>query len=176
MNLAYVRITHGQAFKACETYWAKVQDADERVNALAIEFHCVPGCKLRCGSCLEGLLAINRLAIPAGWRAAGKSHPGFIKPNNRTLAGREAQAKLDAVKLPTDEDLANLLGFPPFFTALGGGRYCSSASCFMRGGVYYLELPSALYRHLVKDGCTVTPKDGIELIKEWEYLKAEDQK
>jgi len=138
VNSSFARVTHGPVFQVCDAYWAKRQAADEKVNALAIEFGCVPGRLLRCGPLLEGLYLAAQSRLPAGWRAAGKAHPGFIKPNNRSLAGRAASAKLEAVKLPTDEDLAHDLGLPPFFAGLSSGpRSCRSARCFMRGGVYY---------------------------------------
>ena len=169
MNHAHVRVLSGPIFQACETYFAKVQAADEAVNAIAVEFGCPPGQRLSRGAWLEGL-RYPKPGVPSkDWSPVGKKFPGFIKPNSRTLAGRAILARLEAIKLPVPEDFAFLLGFPPFFNELGGGGYCSAAGGFMRGGVYYLEFPLML-SHYLKD------KPGVEFIKPWEYLKAEDEK
>ena len=168
MNLTYARVTSGPAFEACDTYWAKMRAAEEAVNALALEVGCVPGRNLSRGSWLEGLYFGPRGLMPKDWVQAGKKFPGYIKPNNRTTEGRALRARLEAIKLPVPEDLAHLLGFPPFFNELGGGGYCSAAGCFMRGGVYFLEIPLML-SHCLKD------KPGVEFIKEWEYLKAQEE-
>jgi hypothetical protein len=157
MNLVYARVTSGIAFEACDAYWIKRRAADEAVNALAVEFGCTPGRTLSRGSWLEGL-HFPRSGVPSkDWSPAGKKFPGYIKPNNRTTAGRAIRARLEAIKPPTSEDLAHLLG------------YCSAAGCFMRGGAYYLEFPLML-SHRLKDA------PGVEFIKEWEYLKAQEEK
>ncbi len=171
MSNAYCLITSGPMFGICDAWLKAVQKGDEAVNALALKYGATPGRMLRCGPKLEGLyfprpadvLVLNK----RGWRVAGKRHPGYYKPDIRKQAGRDIEHELNAVTLKTFEDLANDLELPPFFKD-EGGDWCTAVNCFMRGGVFYVEFPGCFSYHFAK-------KDGIELIPEWQYLKAKDE-
>jgi len=159
----FVRVTAGPIFEICSKHHARAEAVTEQMNALILEFGCTPGRFISCGSLLEGFWK-GPGAKPVGWMSAGKKFPGYIKPDPRTVAGQDAAAKLEAIKLPTGEDLAHDLGFPPFFKCVAGG-FCSAAFCDMRGGVFYLAFPAAL-AHRLKN------KPGVEFIEEKEYKKA----
>lgn len=168
MSNAYCRVSCGKMFDICDAWWKKDQAAHEAINALCLEVGATPGRKLSCGSRLEGLYftgIVTRLNA-LGWRSAGKKFPGYYKPDIRKATGRALESRLNAVTLPTDEELAHALGMPPFYTD-ETGDWCTSVGSFMRGGVFYLEFPAQLSYCFAK-------KVGVDLIAEWEYIKARD--
>jgi len=165
--LAWVKIYAGPKFEACMKWQIRYDAAKAAVNELAKEVGAVPERYLLRGAQVEGLYrAYGVTAAAAGWRPAGKQFPGYIKPNTRTVAGKVFKARLDAIRWETGESLAHELGLPPFFGGMLNG-FCSSATCVMRAGVFYLELPAALVRHLLAP-------HQVDTIQEWEYVKARD--
>lgn len=163
--MRYFRCTHGPVFEACDAWTKKHDAATAEADAIALEIGGIPGRHMMWGTLLEGLYRLGE--PPKGWRVAGKKFPGYIKPNKRCKEGEAFAKRMAAIKIPSGEDLAHALGFAPFFMASNGGHYCSSATCNLRGGVYYLEFPTAF-------GLQMQTKDGCVEIKEWEYLKALD--
>jgi len=168
-DMTWCRVLSGPRYPVCLAWEQRRKLADDVTAALAREVGANPEHRLSRGHWVEGLYRpFTRFAALPGWRPAGKTFPGFIKPNTRTAVGRAWKARLDAIVLETPESLAKDLGLPPFFgnTLLGTG-FCSAVECFMRGGVFYLEVPAPLSRYF-------PPGEGIEAIQEWEYIRARD--
>lgn len=162
MSTAFLRVLLGPCYAACQRWWVRDVARIAEVTALATEIGAAPNRRLSRGACLEGFYRPG--APPKGWRAAGKTLPGFIKPNKRTATGAAFQARVDAIKLETSESLAAELELPPFFHDLTGG-WCTAVGCFMLGGNFYLELPAQLVHNLLK-------YHGVEKILDWEHAKA----
>ena len=163
---AWARIHSGPKFEACMKWQIRRDAAAAKAAEIAAEVGADPNGILSCGTRVEGF---SRLGTPpVGWQRAGKKFAGFIKPNARTATGKAVKARLDAIHWETPESLAHDLGLPPFFGGMFSG-FCSAATLVMRGGVFFVELPAVLVRHLVSE-------IGVETIQEWEYVKARDTK
>lgn len=165
--LRYYRVTHGPVFKICDQFHDLVTAYHYAADVLASEVGAVHGRYLQYGTRLEGFYRMG--TTPKGWSPAGKKFPGYIKPNRRNKIGEAFARRMDAIEVPLGEKFAHLLGFPPFFHASNGGGYCSAASLHARGGVFFIDFPASPSLHL-------KTTEGVEEIKEWEFLKAMEEK
>ena len=169
IQLMWAKVYVGPVFEACMTWQVRRDAAVAAANIIAKEIGAVPDRFLTCGTRVEGLhRPYSVIAAAPGWRPAGKKFPGYIKPNTRNAAGKAFKTRLDAIHWETGESLAGELKLPPFFGGFLNG-FCSAVGCIMRSGVFYLEFPASLARHIVKG-------PGVDMIQEWEYVKARDQK
>lgn len=164
MNSAFALVTSGPVFDICSAFDARRKAGDAAVAAVALELKATPGRSMRAGKWVEGLHFAPG-SKPTGWRAAGKRFPGYFKPDTRTPIGKALAARLHAIELMVGEDLAAQLGLPPFFKDREGD-WCTAAGLFAFGGACYLQIPVGFAHRFDK-------KDGIELIPEWQYMKAE---
>jgi hypothetical protein len=140
IQVSYFRVTSGLFYEVCSSFCAQRKEVETKINAFAEEVHAVPGRWVSKGWGVEGLYFGPMM--PKGWRAMGKTLRGYGRPDTRTKLGKVYKERLEKFHQLTDEDLAAHLKLPPFFEELGVGTYCTAVGCQMRGGVFYIEVPS----------------------------------
>lgn len=130
----YYCVRSGLAFELCAAYIKARDEAFAKANAIGAPLKATPNQFVSCGPRIEGL----RFGVPTGW-VTKKRFPGYGFPGKGKV-GKAAKAALDAITVPSSEELARNLGCRPFFLDLDdGGQYCANIGVFMAGGVFYLE-------------------------------------
>lgn len=140
------------------------------LEAVAKKHGAVVGRYLRCGSKVEGLALAGRPMRADGWNAS-RRHPGYYTPGKSKL-GKTIKAELDAIDLPTTEQLAIDLGCEPFFRDFDdGGMYCANISIFQYAGTFYLQSCKWCRPRLGMD-----EGYGIRVIEASEWHKADEDR
>lgn len=161
---SFFKVTTGIYFSVLSTFECDRAMRLKEINAFIDSVGAHRNRWVAMGTLLEGLY-YGPLPAPKGWRAMGKTHRGYYRPDTRYAEGKKYRQKLESLKLLTGEDLAHALKLPPFFE--DGGTWCTSAESTMIGGVFYLMLPSVFSQKV--------EVLGVQEITYSEYLQATKQ-
>lgn len=167
---SYFKVTHGLAFEIVSQFVQERKTALATIDALCEKYGARKGRYASFGWTVEGLWFGT--SPGQAWRPMkSKGMHGYYRPAKTNKAGRAILEELKPIRLPQDEELANKLGCPAFFTDFDtGGQFCGSAGVNEVGGVFYLETAKYAPPAVAKFG------DGIVKIERGEYFTALDAK
>ncbi len=162
MQERHYRISSGEGLEIITKWQAEREAGFAQVNEIGVRYNGVMDKHVMFGTRVEGIKFLET-PDPKLWRPIAKT-PGYYRPNKMTKAGREIFKALDAIRYPSDQDLAVRLGCRPFFPHFGA-YYCTNLGYKKVGEDYYVELP-------LLAPMKVMP--GSELITRVEYFTAID--
>lgn len=139
---SYFKVTSGLFFSILSTFECNRAMKRKELEEFIFSVGAVPGRQAPQKAWVTGLYFGGSKKIK-GWREMGKTLPGYYRPDTRNKLGDTYRRALQKIRIPTGEDLAQMLQLPLYFDD-DDGLFRTAVVSTMIGGVYYVQAPSVL--------------------------------